>query len=88
MRTIQITSACLVKGEHQPVGTVLKLDVVSAADVVGAGRGIEVPSGTESVIEHQEPVVQHRDPEPKKPKPKKAETAPAAPVATEEPITE
>jgi hypothetical protein len=85
MRTIQITSACLVKGEHQPVGTVLKLDVVSAADVVGAGRGIEVPSGTESVIEHQDPVVQHRDPEPKKAKTK--QTA-AAPVTSEAPITE
>ena len=58
MKSFRITSSCLLHGNHVEAGTVLsQLAAKDAADLLAAGRAIEV-------IEHRAPQIEHRDPKP------------------------
>ena len=73
MKNIKITQACLVNGQHQEAGAVLKnVDNHVVADLVHSGRAV--------VVAEQHDVIGNRDPEPENrdPKPgKKGKDAPA-----------
>jgi hypothetical protein len=73
MKNLKITEACLIKGEHAEVGTVIKnVDNTLAAELVANGRAVEIPEKPE-VLNHRDPEAENRDPKPSK----KAKDAPA-----------
>lgn len=60
MKNLRITSSCLLHGNHVEEGTLLKrVSPADAADLLAAGRAVEV-------IEHREPEIENRDPKPAK----------------------
>lgn len=66
MKNIKIIHDCIVYGTHTEAGTVLR-DVEShlAADLITSGRAVEAKA-TAVDIESRDPVVENRDPKPKK----------------------
>jgi len=88
MRTLKITSDCLVKGEHTPAGTELQIDPLTAQQLLDAGVATEIKHGKTlgPGVETRDPEPEHRDSEPKKTKTGKGKDEPSAPdagVATE-----
>lgn len=66
MKNIKITQACLVEGQHQDVGAVLKnVDNQVAADLVHSGRAVVIPEKPE-VLGNRDPEPGNRDPKPGK----------------------
>lgn len=66
MKNIKITQACLVEGQHQDVGAVLKnVDNQVAADLVHSGRAVVIPEKPE-VLGNRDPDPENRDPKPAK----------------------
>lgn len=57
MPNSRITTSCLLQGRHVEGGATLKdVSPPNAADLVAAGGAV--------VLDHREPEVEHRDPEP------------------------
>jgi hypothetical protein len=66
MITIQITQSCLIRGEHVEAGTILaNVAGSTAADLIAAGKATTIPDQGQA-IEVREPVVENRDPKPKR----------------------
>jgi hypothetical protein len=63
MKNLRITEDCLVGGQHQAAGTILKnVENRTAAELLISGRAVLA----DEVVEHRDPVAETRDPKPKR----------------------